>query len=255
MKAYLNKSGLTAVILITIGAIVFLPKQAAQWTILASVLLWGIVNGILFCLNHKDFFRTKSFKKVAVRNEQHKNNAQGTSVDFRVAVIQLAHRITDKMHSAFPEGTWQWTDKPNAKLFTDGGRIRIATVNTGEFNEADIFVDSIGRIDIKMLKSNRINDIISAESENAETDFTVDPKVWYEQRGKSMLTELITDLNARGTKSISIDEKGNVTLENSQQVATLEAFPTKNLWKQLISLFEADDLKSTETDDSIMLSW
>lgn len=253
MRDYLKKTGLSAVILVTIGSIVFLPKQAAQWVILTAFIVWGILNGILFYLNHGKFFQIKKVKKIVKPVENVKDEKK--SIDLKLAVVQLSHRVTDKLHSAYPKSTWQWSEQPDAELFSKGGRIRIATTDTEEFNEADVYIDAIGRIDIKMLKSNGINDIITSSSENAETDFTVDPQVWYDQRGKSMLKELITDLNARGTKCISIDEKGSVTLENSQQVAILDAFPTKNLWKKLIELFEADQLKSVETENSIMLSW
>lgn len=254
MRDYLKKTGLTAVILITVGAIVFFQKQTAQWIILAAFSIWAIINGILFCVNHKDFFQIKKSKKSSnlIKNAEETNDEEKET---KYAVQQLSHRITDKLHSAYPDSVWNWSDKPDIKLFAEGGRFRISTMNTDEFDEADIFIDAIGRIDIKMLKSNGINEIITAKSEYAETDFAIDPVVWYEQKGKTMLTELITDLNAQGAKSISIDEKGNVTLENSQQVATLEAFPTKNLWKKLIELFEAEELKSVETEDSLILSW
>lgn len=255
MRNYLKRTGITAVILVTIGAIAFLPKQAAQWTIFAALLVWGIVNGTIFCINHKELFKSASFERAAKKAEKVRAKESDRPLDFKYSVLQLSHRITDKLHSVYPDSSWQWTDKPTAKLFTDGGRIRIATMNTEEFEEADILLDTIGRIDIKMLRTSGISDIIKKASPEADTDFTIDPKVWYEQRGKQALTNIIAEQNSQGIKSLSIDENGNVILENSKQVDILAAFPTKNLWKKLIELFEEDQLTVVETENSIQLSW
>lgn len=255
MRNYLKRTGIAAVILIAIGAITFLPKHAAQWTVFAALIVWGIVSGTVFCINRKELFKSASFKRAAKKAEKATTKESDRPLDFKYSVLQLSHRITDKLHSVYPDSSWQWTDRPTAKLFTDGGRIRISTMNTAEFEEADILLDTIGRIDIKMLRASGISDIIKKASPNADTEFTIDPKVWYEQRGKQALTNIIAEQNSQGIKSLSIDEEGNVTLENSRQVDTLDAFPTKNLWKKLIELFEEEQLTVVETENSIQLSW
>ena len=256
MKMYLRITGITAVILVAIAATAILPKQIAQGAILCAVLLCGIWNGIRFIMKHKEFFKSKNLVKVMKADEEQNKTAEKTQDDYlKYAVFQLSHRITDKLHSAYPDSSWQWTEKPSFQLFITGGHIRIMTMQTEEFNEADVQIDSIGRIGIQMLKSSPIEEIITANSENAETDFTVDPAVWYEQRGRKLLFDVITDLNAQGTKSVRIDESGRVTLADSSEVAKLEAFPTKNLWIKLIELLNGDQLKTVEVEDSIELSW
>lgn len=253
MRNYLRKTGIAAVILIAVGAIAFLPKQTAQWTVLIAILACGLWNGVRFGVNHKDFLKRK--RSAAKAKHAEKSDTDETQNYLTVATRQLAHRITDKLHSAYPDSSWQWIDKPTMQLFETGGHIRIATMQTGEFDEAEALLDSIGRIGIRMLKSNPIEEIITAQSENADTDFTVDPEVWYEQRGRKLLFDVITDLNAQGTKSVRIDEDGRVTLADSCEVSKLEAFPTKNLWAKLMELLEGDQLKTVEAEDSIELSW
>lgn len=253
MRKYLRKTGIAAVIMIAVTAIAFLPKQTAQWAVLIAVLACCLWNGVRFGLEHKGFLKRKRF--AAKTKAAAKSDADETQNYLTVATRQLAHRITDKLHSAYPDSSWQWVEKPGMQLFEEGGHIRIATVQTEEFQEADVRLDAIGRIGIQMLKANPIEEIIASQSEYANADFSIDPEVWYEQRGRKLLFDIITDLNAQGTKSIRIDEKGNVMLADSREVAKLEAFPTKNLWAKLKELLEGDQLKTVEAEDSIELSW
>ena len=253
MRKFLKKSGLTSVILVSITAMAFLPKNVAQWVVLGSIVIFGVSKGVIYYLNNEDEFKRKRERR-AVKAKGSKS-APVVPLEFKYAVNQLSHRVTDKLHSAFPEGTWHWTDKPTAKLFTDGGRIRIATSKTEDFNEADVILDTYGRIEIKMLKTNSVSDIIKASDENADTDFTVDAKMWYEQCGQKVLTDIITDLNARGTKILCINEDGRIIINDDEQVGMLKAFPSKNLWSKLISIFEESDLKAVENEHSIQLGW
>ena len=254
MRKYLKKSGLAAVILVTVAAIAFLPRYAAQWIVAGAIAAWGITNLVIYFLNRQKHLPRKQVRfspPVRTGNSVQKR----IPTDFRYAVMQLSHRVTDKLHSAFPDGTWRWADEPTAKLFMDGGRARILTVNTEDYNEADVILDSFGRIDIKMLKTDRVSDLIKAKAEDAETDYTVDVKMWYEQRGQQVLTNLITDLNARGAKTICIQEDGSITTDQDEQIGLLQAFPTKNLWKKLIEIFESEGLKAVEDEHSIQLGW
>lgn len=116
-------------------------------------------------------------------------------------------------------------------------------------------LDTFGRIEIKMLEVNSVSDIVKATSENAETEFTVDTRVWYEQCGQKVLTDIITDLNARGTRNLCINEDGSIVIDDNKQVGTLKAFPAKNLWKKLAGIFEDSGLTVVENEHSIQLGW
>ena len=254
MRKMLRNSGLTAVILISLAATVLLPKKVSQWVVLVSILLFAISKSVRFFIEHKeDFLRMK--KRAFSKKEELHKPLPTTLIDIKYVINHLSHRITDKLHSAFPESSWDWVDKPSVKLFTEGGIIRIRTHKTEEFNEADVILDSFGRIDFKMLKASSIAEIIKAEDENAEVAFTVDTKVWFEQCGQKALTELITELNAKGTKTLLINEDGSVVLEDNKQVGSLKSFPSKNLWKKLIGIFEEQGLTAVENEDSILLGW
>lgn len=253
MRELLRKSGLTTVIVLVLIATALLPKNVSQWIVLVTISLFVIAKGITYCLNHKEDF--SRVKKRAIAKKEECRPLPTTLIDIKYVINHLSHRITDKLHSAFPDSSWDWIDKPSVKLFTEGGIIRIRTHKTDEFNEADVILDSYGRIDFKMLKASSIAEIIKAEDENADVAFTVDTKVWFEQCGQKVLTELITELNAKGTKTLLINEDGSIVLEDKKQVGSLKSFPSKNLWKKLIGIFEDHGLTAVENEDSILLGW
>lgn len=244
-----EKSGLAAVILLSIVAATFLPRSIAQWVIIGEIIVFGIVKGVEYWLSHKDEFFRKRRITAARKNNSETDNA------FKYAVIQLSHRITDKLHSAFPESSWSWLEKPTAVLFADGGRVRISTSKTESYNEADVMLDAYGRIDIKMLETKSFSEIVKDTDEKADTDYTVDAKAWYEQWGQKVLTDIITELNAKGTRVLCINEDGTVVIDDDKKVGTLKSFPTKNLWKKLVSVFEESGLTAVENENSIQIGW
>ncbi len=254
MREYLRKSGLAALIVAALISVAFLPKSVSQWVVLVMVGVWAAANAVLFCLRHKELFKGKSFKRAA-KTQRRSRKSSDYPLDFKCSKIQLGHRITDRLHSAYPDSTWDWKDKPTASLFTNGGSVRILTANTESFNEAEVVVDSIGRIEVKMLAVTSIKDIVKTVCEDAEPDYTVDVKMWYDHRAARYLTELITDLNSKGTKTLTIDEKGCIKIDDDKEVGLLSAFPAKNLWKQLISILEGEELKAVEVENGIQIGW
>lgn len=254
MRNYLNKSGLTAVVLISIAAIAFLPKNLSQWVVFGTIAIFGLYKAIIYILNRENEF-THSREKLMSKERNRVKNSPVIPLEFKYAVQQLSHRVTDKLHSAFPESTWYWGEKPTAKLFTDGGRVRIVTQNTNSYNEADVILDTYGRIEIKMLETSTVSDIIKANNENAETEFTVDAREWYEKCAQDVLRDLITDLNARGTKVLCINEDGSLVINDDEKVGMLRAFPAKNLWKKLTDIFNESGLTTVENEHSIQIGW
>lgn len=254
MRKYLRKSGLAVVILVSVAAIAFLPKNISQWVVLGVIMLFGVVKGILYILNNEKEFAHKRERMMA-KERKRVQNAPVVPLEFKYAVQQLSHRVTDKLHFAFPKSTWYWSEKPTARLFTDGGRVRIATTGTENYNEADVILDVYGRIEIKMLETNTVSDIVKANNEDAETEFTVDARDWYEKCAQDVLRDIITDLNARGTKVLCINEDGSLIVNDDEKVGMLKAFPAKNLWKILTDIFSESGLAAVENEHNIQIGW
>jgi len=254
MRKAMKKSGLTTVIIVSLAAMAFLPKNVAQWVVLAAIVIFAAVKGISYYAEHKDEISEKK-EKIKSKVKKSKKSKPETEPVLNFAITQLSHRVTDKLHSAFPECSWHWVERPTVALFAEGGKVRIATNKTEEFTEADVMLDAFGRIEVKMLKTDTVTKIVKATDKNADTDYTVDADAWYSQCAQKVLTDIITDLNARGTKVLCIKEDGTMVVDDDKQVGTLKAFPSKNLWKKIVSIFEDNGLMAVENEDCIELGW
>ena len=252
MRKSMKDSGFTAVIIASLAAMAFMPRNVAGWVVLAVIIIFAVSKVITYYSEHKDVF---SNKKEKIRSRIAGESAAESDGLFDLLIMQLSYRITDKLHSAFPEASWHWVDRPTVKLFTDGGMARISTNRTNEFTQADVILDSYGRIELKMLSCDTITKIVKATDENAETNYTVDADIWYSQCGQKVLTDVITNLNACGTKTLSIKEDGSMVIDDGRQVGTLKAFPGKNLWKKVVGIFEDNGLMAVENENCIELGW
>ena len=86
----------------------------------------------------------------------------------------------------------------------------------------------------------------------------VDVRVWYELIGQKVLEELITDLNANGHSMLTIKENGDIVVSCQKRKilkATLDSFPGKAYWEELVAILEENELKGKISDDSLQVSW
>ena len=58
----MKKSGLTTVIIVSLAAMAFLPKNVAQWVVLAAIVVFAAVKGISYYAEHKDEISAKKEK-------------------------------------------------------------------------------------------------------------------------------------------------------------------------------------------------
>ena len=85
MREFLRKSGLAAIIVASIISVTFLPKNVSQWVVLAVVGAWAITNAVLFCIRHKEFFKSKSFKRTA-KSPRQDSRSSDSSLDFKYSL-------------------------------------------------------------------------------------------------------------------------------------------------------------------------
>lgn len=86
----------------------------------------------------------------------------------------------------------------------------------------------------------------------------VDPQVWYEQKGKTVLTNLIADLNSRGHSSLTILEDGNISIMQADKEikkAAFESVPERTYWPRLVKVFEREGIAADATVQGLVLSW
>lgn len=176
----------------------------------------------------------------------------------------IALRITDKLKSAYPHATWHWQGKPLLQNILQGSTVRISVEDMAEFTHADITFDRFGRIHVEpmIIGSFAAPPVPDAtEAEPAETEPeppVVDVNVWYELIGQKALENIITELNANGYTKLSIKENGDIVINRQKKEsvqATLDAFPGKPYWEELITVLEENELKGKITGSCLQVSW
>ena len=176
----------------------------------------------------------------------------------------IALRITDKLKSAYPHATWQWQGKPLLQNILQGSTVRISVEDMAEFTHADITFDRFGRIHVEPMiigsfAASPVPDDTEAVPAEVEPEPpVVDVNVWYELIGQKALENIITELNANGYTKLSIKENGDIVINRQKKEsvqATLDAFPGKPYWEELITVLEENELKGKITGSSLQVSW
>lgn len=176
----------------------------------------------------------------------------------------IALRITDKLKSAYPHATWQWQGKPLLQNILQGSTVRISVEDMAEFTHADITFDRFGRIHVEPMligsfAASPVPDATEAVPAEAEPEPpVVDVNVWYELIGQKALENIITELNANGYTKLSIKENGDIVINRQKKEsvqATLDAFPGKPYWEELITVLEENELKGKVTGSCLQVSW
>ena len=190
------------------------------------------------------------------------------SREYETMLLHIALRITEKLKSAYPQAVWQWKDTPSLQDILKGGTIRILVENMDTYTHADISFDRFGRIHVEPMVIGSFADAENgksakpepggADAETTPEPSVVDVRVWYELIGQKALEQLITDLNANGHSMLTIKENGDIVVSCQKKKilkATLDSFPGKTYWKELVSILEENELKGKISDNSLQVSW
>ena len=181
----------------------------------------------------------------------------------------ISLRISDKLKSAYPDATWQWTKEPSLKGILSGATVRISVEHMEKYTHADISFDRFGRIHIEPMTIGSFgtagdDDTDGSDPEDDDDDkkpsepSVTDPAVWYQLIGQKILDEQISSLNAKGHTKLTINEKGDILIRKEKSdviLTTMEAFPAKNYWPNLVSLLSEDELNAKITGDRLQISW
>lgn len=234
----------------------FIPDQ--NRSLLLGIIIFGLLGTVFLTLSSK--IHLPKLPKRAAKMKWGKASAASPEDDIRSALLcQLSHRITDKLHSAYPDATWDWEKWPSAEHLLNGKAIRLCVTHAGEFTHAEISIDAYGSLRLKMMRIQPFAQTgHSPDAAPAPEPTIVDCNSWYELVGANVLNQLITDLNARGYSTLSINERGEITIiENEKPIVkdTFQNFPGKNYWEELASIFTDNELQAEVTDTALQLSW
>ena len=288
MKRTIFTKSTTALILTLLVLGAFFPKGLSQKLMAGAIILWLAMLCGQFLIRHFGRGDRKiSLRKIRTfvsgKRRAEKRTAEPPApvpepagflhegeypclFSEQEAEMMLCHislRITDKLKSAYPQAVWQWKQKPSLKDILAGATLRIAVDDMEKYNHADICFDRFGRIHVQPLVVGSFQPSAQdtppePENEEPEVPSVVDVSVWYELVGQKVLESLITELNAGGHTRLTIKENGDVVIrQNKKELlkATLENFPGRNYWEELISTLEENELKARIAGDALQVSW
>ena len=238
--------------------------------LIAAFTVWSIYAVFRHLL---PFIREQSDRKEA-RNlrrhyeQRHIKQQMFSDVDVSdpvsVGLLRHAnHRISACLKAVYPDVTWEWCTNDPTKVVSKGGVGRIRLHGIPEYNYAEVTMDQDARISFQLLK------IVPFDKEENTTNTEqvalkpkqlreIDPQIWYEQKGRTVLTNLIADLNSRGHSSLTILDDGNISISqagNEIKKATFETVPERTYWPRLIKVFEREGIAADATDRGLVLSW
>ncbi len=177
-------------------------------------------------------------------------------------LLHISLRITEKLKSAYPQSVWQWKDTPSLQDILAGGTTRILVENMDAYTHADISFDRFGRIHVEPMTVGSFAEPSAGGPETAEETppepSVVDVRVWYELVGQKVLESQITDLNANGHTKLTIKENGDIVVTRQKKEmlkGTLDSFPAKSYWEELVLLLAEDELKGKITGNTLQVSW
>lgn len=288
MKQMIFTKSTTALILTLLVLGAFFPKGLSQNLMTGAIILWLAILSGRFLIRHfgrgtgkPSLHKIRTFVSGKCREE--KSNAESlvsvpkpagfpceggysylfSEQEVEMMLCHISLRISDKLKSAYPQAVWQWKQKPSLKDILAGDTLRISVDDMEKYNHADVCFDRFGRIHVQPLvvgsfQSPEQDSSPEPENEEPKAPPIVDVSVWYELVGQKVLESLITELNAGGHTRLTIKENGDVVIrQNKKELlkTTLDNFPGRNYWEELISTLEENELKARIAGDTLQVSW
>lgn len=179
----------------------------------------------------------------------------------QILLRHVNHRISTYLRSAYPDVTWEWTEKQPEKLVIRGGVGRIRVYGVADFDHADVTVDQQANISCDMVKIVPLSAIgadAGVENKQPPNKQPVDPQIWYEVSGRTVLESIMADLNSRGHSSLTLHDDGSICVMQGQDEVSeehLSNFPEKVYWPRLVQVFERNGLAAEITAKGIQVSW
>lgn len=240
------------------------------WTLAAAISVWTAWamyrHLIPFLKEFRDSREAKKVKKHYQEQAEQQKLCSDIDTFDPIAIVLLRHvnhRISAYLKSSYPDASWDWCVDNPEKLAVHGGTGRIKLSGIPDFDFAEITLNPNAQIGCKLLR------IVPLETKSESADGAdkdkksgntseVNPQVWYEKQGKSVLTNLIVDLNSRGYSSLTIQEDGNVVIKQENQDIKKRCFasvPDRVIWPRLVKVFERDGIAGEITDAGLVVSW
>ncbi len=253
-----------AVLIIT----AFARGMAQIWLYAAAFAVWTVWAAVKFFMpwlqaNARRREARRIRKQYEARRKQ-KPKLHIPDVSEPVSIVLLRHvnfRISSYLRSVYPDATWEWREEFPERIVSGGGTGRIQIYGIPDYNYADVTFDQQAGINctlLKMVPLAQPNGQPAQEASKQQRQAPVDPQIWYEKQGRTVLENLIADLNSRGHNSLTIKENGEITIQQADsevRQATLESVPEKTYWPRLTKVLESEGLAAKATENGMVVSW
>ena len=238
--------GIVIAILALVRGRMLLPLLLA---VFALWLLWWLLTQALPLWRNNRAYRAK---EARLREQTAAANGGGQLAD--ALLCHVNYRITAMLHAAYPNARWEWlADKPS-RFAVEGGTARIRVYGIPDFDYADVKLDQKANLDCSLVKLSPL--VAGASDTQPPNRQPVNPRVWFETRGRTVLEALVTDLNSRGHSSLTVQENGEVFVQAKENEAepakeTFLDFPEKVYWPQLVKVLEEEGYAADARDADI----
>lgn len=235
--------GIVIAILALVRGRILLPLLLA---VFALWLLWWLLTQALPLWRNNRAYRAK---EARLREQTAAANGGGQLAD--ALLCHVNYRITAMLHAAYPNARWEWlADKPS-RFAVEGGTARIRVYGIPDFDYADVKLDQKANLDCSLVKLSPL--VTGASDTQPPNRQPVNPRVWFETRGRAVLEALVTDLNSRGHSSLTVQENGEVFVQAKENEAepakeTFLDFPEKVYWPQLVKVLEEEGYAADARD-------
>ncbi len=251
-----------------IANIALVPEDWQVWGYILIFGLWCIWAGKKFLFPKlRVQYRMNSLRRQR-KAEQAQVNQESSNVATESPLLDVLmrhanHRITERLKSAYPDATWSWCEKYPENIVVSGGTGRIQLYGAGDYNFAEVTFDRNSNMKCSTLMIAALEkDANASADEDGQTDpppkKKTDPQVWYEQQGREILENLISDLNAFGHNSLYIRENGDVVIKQADQEITKHQFadfPKDMDWASLVKMLERTGVAGEVQDNGILVTW
>lgn len=258
-------NGVSVLIVAALVITAFIPGSEQLWLYAAAFTVWAVWASVKFLVPYlQSKWQQHEVRNIRQKYEAKRQKKPVPHIPDRsdpVSEVLLRHvnfRISSYLKSAYPDATWEWREEYPERIVSNGGTGRIQVYGIPDFNYADVTFNQQADIDCALLKIVPMNQPQGQPEAKPQPQFPVDPQIWYEKQGRTVLENLITDLNSRGHNCLTIKENGEIAVQQADaevKQATLENMPGKTYWQRLAKVFEGEGLAAKITEKGIVLSW
>ena len=255
MKQKISLGGSISILIGVVIAILALLRGPVQTVLLlVTFALWGL--WVVLTLLRPAWRANRVYRSREERIAREQEAFSGMNLA-GILLCHVNYRISDYLKGVYPSARWEWTMNDPALFIARGGTGRIRLYGVPDYEYADVTLDQKGSLSCSLVK---IVPVQGNGQGKPSEQLSPDPSVWFELEGRDVLDTLITDLRSRGHSSLTLNEDGSISIQqtaNSQKTTkhAFATFPEKVYWPRLADTLAQEGLSADVQDSCIVVSW